>query len=150
MINEYVIKNMVGFSKTIQELETYAETHAIPDAGLVLTLDHYQPDRNNPQNKLMWARHGEVAKQWGDHNVNYIHAMSKREVLMPFMLSLDRHHKATSWAKEVIDMQPNESRSLFTANRMLSTSDLSKSEFSDYMNMYQLYWSLNADIVFSQ
>jgi len=140
-MTEHIIKTNADLKNVLDRLE-----HEINvTSPLVLTLEEYDPDRNLSQNGLMWIRNRRVSKETGK-GINYVHAISKRDVLLPYMLGVERHHARAKMISD--DIKGNaENLSLLKVFDLVRSSDLSVAEFAEYMDMYQMYWGLNAGIV---
>ena len=141
-MKKYILKEKTDLLHAVAELEQKAEQFFYEsDQPLVLTLEDYQPDRSSQQNKLMWVKNNIVAKQHGCHP-NYAHALSKRVVLLPYMLGLPKHHARAQIITD--DIKDNEdSLALLKCFDLVRSSDLTKAEFTEYLDMMTVYWSFN-------
>lgn len=142
-MNEFIVKDQAS---RVSAIEFIANLDLEELGQQRIRIDDKKPDRSLQQNRLMWMWNGVVGKEIGT-SADYVHGLSKREILLPYLLGLDKHSEEALFNKAVIEALTKESHKIKAAYSMIRTSKLSVQEMKEYLDLYQLYWSVNGQIV---
>lgn len=140
-MTEFILKTNEQRVSAIEELANLE----LAEHNWVVTIEDKKRDRSLEQNKLLWLWNGIVGKEQGV-SANYVHGLSKREVLLPYLMTVPRHAEEAIFVKAVIDSLTAESHKIKASYDMVKSSKLNTSEMSDYLNMYRIYWAMNLQI----